>query len=143
MALSANARTNHEINRLKDIPIDGSVREFATVKSSPSSTRAPKYRRGEATTTFAISTRSGVLYNDPETGGRICRQRRAFYFLCAVCDSDLYAFWAGYRVVHVNDWRRRSWHICARFMRSSLRIPKLFLQFITSAIKVYSHQRYV
>lgn len=114
-AISERKNKIHEINRLKDIPIDvGAVREFATVKSSSIVNTRTKVQAYMTTNKPYFDSKWG-LYNDPETGEEYAdNDERFIFFARSVIQTCTLLGWIP-QVVHVNDWHTA---LVAAYMRT-------------------------
>lgn len=114
-AISERKNRIHEINRLKDIPIDvGPVREFATVKSSSIVNTRTKVQAYMTTNRPYFDSKWG-LYSDPETGVEYPdNDERFIFFARSVIQTCLLLGWIP-QVVHVNDWHTA---LVAAYMRT-------------------------
>jgi starch synthase len=114
-AISERKNKIHEINRLKDIPIDvGSNREFATVKSSSIVNTRTKVQAYMTTNKTYFDSKWG-LYSDPETGEEYPdNDERFIFFARSVIQTCTLLGWIP-QVVHVNDWHTA---LVAAYMRT-------------------------
>jgi starch synthase len=114
-AISERKNRIHEINRLKDIPIDvGSVREFATVKSSSIVNTRTKVQAYMTTNQPYFDSKWG-LYADPETGIEYPdNDERFIFFARSAIQTCLLLGWIP-QIVHCNDWHTA---MVAAYMRT-------------------------
>jgi starch synthase len=114
-AISERKNRIHEINRLKDIPIDvGAVREFATVKSSSIVNTRTKVQAYMTTNRPYFDSKWG-LYSDPETNIEYAdNDERFIFFARSVIQTCLLLGWIP-QIVHCNDWHTA---LVAAYMRT-------------------------
>lgn len=103
-AISERKNRIHEINRLKDIPINvGDTQEFATVKSSSIVNTRTKVQAYMTTNRYYFDSKWG-LYTDPETGMEYAdNDERFIFFARSVIQTCLLLGWVP-QIVHCNDW---------------------------------------
>jgi starch synthase len=114
-AISERKNRIHEINRLKDIPIDvGNVREFATVKSSSIVNTRTKVQAYMTTNQPYFDSKWG-LYSDPDTGIEyVDNDERFIFFARSAIQTCLLLGWIP-QIVHCNDWHTA---MVAAYMRT-------------------------
>lgn len=95
----------HEINRLRDMPIQiGEKTEYATVKSSSINNPRNKVQAYITTNLKYFDSKKGV-YNDAKTGSQFEDNDERFIFFCrSVIETCLILGWFP-DVIHCNDWQ--------------------------------------
>jgi starch synthase len=95
----------HEINRLRDMPIQlGDKTEYATVKSSSINNPRNKVQAYITTNLKYFDSKKGV-YNDTKTGSQFEDNDERFIFFCrSVVETCLLLGWFP-DVIHSNDWQ--------------------------------------
>jgi starch synthase len=117
-AISERKNRIHEINRLKDIPIQvGEREEPATVKSSSITNPRTKVQAYMTTNYHYYDSKWGV-YSDPETGVEYAdNDERFIFFTRTIIETCLLLGWFP-DIVHCNDWQTS---LLAMYMRTMYR----------------------
>lgn len=117
-AISERKNRIHEINRLKDIPIQvGDREEPATVKSSSITNPRTKVQAYMTTNYHYYDSKWGV-YSNPETGEEYAdNDERFIFFTRTIIETCLLLGWFP-DIVHCNDWQTS---LLAMYMRTKYR----------------------